>query len=100
VAIPGKTLLVRCATADGTHPFPLDGAAEGSLNVALRFGTSGELCASTSGGVVVTDKPVPMVNGVAAAKGRGVFAVKNAPLPDVCELPEGDVASVAPPPNT
>jgi len=59
----------------------------------LRFGTGGELCATTSGGTVVTDTPVPI--GVAAAKGRGVFEVKNAPLPDVCELPEGDVGSVA-----
>jgi hypothetical protein len=93
VAIPGQTLLVRCASAAGTHPFPLAGAAEGSLNVSLRFGTGGELCATTSGGTVVTDTPVPI--GVAAAKGRGVFEVKNAPLPDVCELPEGDVGSVA-----
>jgi len=97
VAIPGQTLLVRCASAAGTHPFPLAGSAEGSLNVSLRFGTGAELCASTSGGTVVTDKPVPMVNGVAAAKGRGVFEGENAPLPDVCELPKGDVASVAPP---
>jgi hypothetical protein len=88
MVIPGKGLIARCAPRDGSHPFALTEATQGSLNVSVRIGSGRKLCTSTAGGTVLTDHGHVVVGDVApGGRRRGLFAVENAPQPALCELP-------------